>query len=267
MNINAEKKEYNKNIFPIDRFDIDRFDIVHTPRDGDCAIHTLLEGLKKYYKDKKIISIINSLISNDIHITNLSYQLDKKNIISYSKDNIIAFRTALYNYYTTNKSVNKRSMYYPSSDELDKMKESSYYLQDKDFYHICKIFNICIYLRTHITIDRNPESKWIRLNPNNTNNCIYIIHIDQIHWELLKLKERPSVNKSRRSAKQSSRQSSRRSAKQSSSQSAKQSAKQSSRQSTKQSDNTHKVPKNDSTPVYNIAMGVFFFIILVGVSY
>ena len=264
MNINAEKKEYNKNIFPIDRFPIDRFDIVHTPRDGDCAIHTLLEGLKKYYKDKKIISIINSLISNDIHITNLSYQLDKKkNMISYSETNIIAFRTALYNYYTTNKSVNKRSMYYPSSDELDKMKESSYYLQDKDFYHICKIFNICIYLRTHITIDRNPESKWIRLNPNNTNNCIYINHIDQIHWELLKLKERPPVNKSRRSAKQSSR----RSAKQSSSQSAKQSAKQSSRQSTKQSDNTHKVPKNDSTPVYNIAMGVFFFIILVGVSY
>ena len=266
MNINAEKKEYNKNIFPIDRFDIDRFDIVHTPRDGDCAIHTLLEGLKKYYKDKKIISIINSLISNDIHITNLSYQLDKKNIISYSKDNIIAFRTALYNYYTTNKSVNKRSMYYPSSDELDKMKESSYYLQDKDFYHICKIFNICIYLRTQKISDKT-ENKWIKINPMKTTRCIYINHIDLIHWELLKLKERPSVNKSRRSAKQSSRQSSRRSAKQSSSQSAKQSAKQSSRQSTKQSDNTHKVPKNDSTPVYNIAMGVFFFIILVGVSY
>jgi hypothetical protein len=136
-------------------------------------------------------------------------------------------------------------MYYPSSDELDKMKESSYYLQDKDFYHICKIFNICIYLRTQKISDKT-ENKWIKLNPMKTTRCIYINHIDLIHWELLKLKERPSVNKSRRSAKQSSRQS---------------------RQSAKQSDNTHKVPKNDSTPVYNIAMGVFLFIILVGVSY
>ena len=263
MNINAEKKEYNKNIFPIDRFDIDRFDIVHTPRDGDCAIHTLLEGLKKYYDDKTIIDIINRITDKDIHITNLSYQLDKKkNMISYSETNIIAFRTALYNYYTTNKSVNKLSMYYPSSKELATMKESSYYLQDKDFYHICKIFNICIYLRTHITIRDKKESKWIRINPNKSKNCIYINHIDQIHWELLKLKERPSVNKSRRSAKQSSRQSSRQSAKQSAKQSSRQS-----RQSAKQSDNTHKVPENDSTPVYNIAMGVFFFIILVGVSY
>jgi len=312
MNISAEMKEYNENTLDIDTFPMEMFDIVHTEKDGDCAIHTLLEGLKQYYSEKKIINIINSLINEDKDRINVLLRMVKKNIISYIKPNIIAFRTALYNYYIKNKSEEKVSIYSPSLKDLETMKEG-YYLQDKDFYHICKIFKICIYLRTHIISGGKTENKWIKINPMKTTRCIYINHIDLIHWELLKLKQLPiksakeresatrlgnktlsaktisriypnnstessaawavSISKGRNASRKTERaEPKKRSRKTERAEPKKHSLKANQLSSIKTRIVTNKTRKSvteqeNTTPFYNIAMGIFFFIIIVGVSY
>lgn len=176
--------------------ELQNYKIIKTEDEGNCAIHSVLYGLQRFYKNEEIVNILNKYLEQDEQIREVVLEEETPKI-RYSTDTTNAVRKAMHNYYLDNydnltDDLKNNSRMNNNMPHYLNIINDRVWLIDTDLHHICIIFDICIKLHVH----HNQSYHWRFITPSEeqtTNNIfeeqckkvIYIQFVNGNHFQAL----------------------------------------------------------------------------------